>query len=594
MDMKKIIILMTFLATMFSLNAEKMNVLFIMPDDMGKGDLSFYGNPHLKTPSIDKLASESYRFENYHTGTTCAPTRSGLMTGMYSNKVGVWHTVMGRYILDKDYEILPQVFAKNGYATGLFGKWHLGDNYPYRPFDRGFETAFWFKGGGMTQTPDFWLNSYFDNTYFLNNTPVKVEGYCTDVLFDKAIEFMAKQKSENKAFLCYLTPNAAHFPFHVADKYSDKFKDNKNVPDACFYAMIENIDENMAKLNAFMKSSGLDKNTIIIFTTDNGSHFTETVDPKTNEVVGFAAGLRGKKAMVYEGGHNVPFFMKLPNGKSTNVDQLTGYIDIAPTLYELCEIAIPKNLDGISVKSVIDDPQKSIDRYMVVDTQRKELMDKNAPSVVMKGSMRLVDQKELYDLSKDPSQAKDIANDYPEVVAEFTKVYDKYWDYIADQNDTTKPIFLKAPNEDCVLLNTHDRHISCFWDQDLQIRGGRLTFPTGYWSVYVPEDGEYSFELFRWPTDLDVNIKDNAPAIPAIEGTSVVARPEKGAFPYITDVELIIGDITKTQSIAANENPRSISFNKIKLKKGIYQLFANFTISKKKQMGVHYIRVTTK
>ncbi len=592
--MKKSILLLASLISglcAFVAKSEKLNVLFVISDDQGYGDLSCNGNPYLKTPNLDRLATESYRLTNYHTGTTCAPTRSGLMTGKYCNSVGVWHTIMGRYILDKNEKTVAQTFKENGYATALFGKWHLGDNYPYRPFDRGFETVFWFKGGAMGQTPDTWGNNYFDSLYYRGNKPERKEGYSTEVFVDEAIAYMQEQQSADKPFFCYLALNAAHFPYNVSEKYSAQFKDMEGVPNADFYGMIVNIDENIGRINKFLKDSGLAENTIFIYTTDNGSSYGTTIDKKTKKVIGYSAGMRDKKASVYEGGHRVPFFMRIPSKKGADVSQLLGYIDVVPTLQELCGIENAEGMDGISMVEFLEDTSKTSDRYLVVDTQRSELMSKDDASVVMKNSLRLVNRAELYDVSVDIGQENDIAKDYPEVVAEMLKVHDEYWDYVAPQNEEMKDIPLESPTEDFVMLNTHDRHISCFWDQNLQIRGGRKTKPEGFWYVSVPEDGVYSFEMYRWAPDTALNLKDTCPAIPAIKGTSVVAQKEGVAFKDISGAELIIGDVvSETKSIAKRDNPQSINFEGVKLKKGEYKLFANFNLAKGK-MGVHYIKV---
>ncbi len=591
---KKLLILISLISFFCSLRAEKLNVLFIITDDQGYGDLSCNGNPYLKTPNIDKLASESYRLTNYHTGTTCAPTRSGLMTGKYCNSVGVWHTIMGRYILDKDEKTVAQTFKENGYATALFGKWHLGDNYPYRPFDRGFETVLWHKGGAMGQTPDTWGNNYFDSVYYRKNLPEKIEGYCTDVFTAEALKYMKEQNDSGKPFFCYLALNAAHFPYNVDEKYSAQFKNMEGVPNADFYGMIANIDENFGKIDAFLKESGLDKNTIVVYTTDNGSSYGTSLDKKTKTILGYSAGMREKKGSVYEGGHRVPFFMRVPNGESADISQLLGYIDVVPTLQELCGIELSADVDGISMLPFLADNTKTSDRYLVVDTQRSELMSKDDASVVMKNSLRLVNRRELYDISSDIGQEKNIAKDYPEIVAELLAVHDEYWNYVAPQNEDMKDIFLASPTEDFVMLNTHDRHLSCFWDQRIQIRANRKTKPEGFWYVSVQEDGVFDFEMYRWSPETGLNLKDSAPAIPEVEGTSAAEQKEGYAFTDIAGAELIIGDVfVEEKNISKSDNPQYIKFENVKLKAGEYKLFANFKL-KKDKMGVHYVKVIKK
>ncbi|MFI3291098.1 MAG: arylsulfatase [Opitutales bacterium] len=585
---------------MISAETNKLNVLFVMTDDQGQGDLSCNGNPYLKTPHIDKLSTESYNFTNYHTATTCAPTRSGLMSGVYCNKVGVWHTIQGRSLLDLKREIMPEIFQKNGYATAMFGKWHLGDEYPYRPFDRGFETVFWHKGGGIGQGPDYWDNTYFNPVLFDKETPVETEGFCTDIFFDRAIDFMKKAQAEGRPFFCYLSLNAAHGPFVAPKEYEDRFKDMKGVPNAAFYGMIENIDDNMGKMEAFLQKSGLAKNTIYIFTTDNGSSFPAVFDKDGNVTKGWSNGLKANKGAAYEGGHNVPFFMRIPNGKSVEINQLMGYIDVAPTLMDLCGIESDWKIDGLSMKPVIDNPKSSIDRYLLGDTQRDELLRKDARSVVMKGSMRLVDRKELYDLSTDRRQMKNIAASNPEVVSEMLKVQDEYWEYIVPENEVTHPLYLPTKPNDSVVLNGHDMHLVIPGWSQIVIRSGKKIDPRVFWYVKVPEDGEYTMELFRWAPESTLNMLDkysgkvdNDAAIRNSPkgNTSAKTNATKGAM-NIVGGELIIADINMTENLAAGENPKSIKFENIKLKKGEYNLNSNYILKDGSKGAAFYLKVT--
>ncbi len=197
-----------------------------------------HGNPWLKTPAMDTLYAESTRLTNFHVGPTCSPTRAGLMTGRYCNRTGVWHTVMGRSLLRQDKVTMANVFHANGYTTGMFGKWHLGDSFPFEPFDRGFDETVAHGGGGVGQTLDYWYNDYFDDTYFHNGIPQKYNGYCTDIWFAETLYFIEKHK--DRPFFCYLATNAPHGPYHVNDKYSQPYK-LMGVPDrrASFYGMIQ-------------------------------------------------------------------------------------------------------------------------------------------------------------------------------------------------------------------------------------------------------------------------------------------------------------------------------------------------------------------
>ena len=190
------------------------NVVLIITDDQGYGDLSCHGNPVLKTPNLDRLHSEAIRLTDYHVAPTCSPTRAALLTGRWANRTGVWHTVLGRSLLREDEVTMGRVFLDAGYATGMFGKWHLGDNYPFRPEDRGFSEVMRHGGGTVGETSDFWDNAYFDGTYFHNLVPEPIAGYCTDVWFDYARRFITAQKKAGRPFLAYISVSYTHLRAH--------------------------------------------------------------------------------------------------------------------------------------------------------------------------------------------------------------------------------------------------------------------------------------------------------------------------------------------------------------------------------------------
>lgn len=231
--------------------AKRPNVVLVMTDDQGYGDLACLGNQMIKTPNIDRLYASSVRLTNFHVSPTCSPTRASLLTGRYCNATGVWHTVMGRSLLRKDEVTLADCFKASGYSTGIFGKWHLGDNYPFRPQDRGFDEVFVHGGGAIGNTPDYFGNNYFDDTYFHGDRSKKVTGYCTDVWFDSAMSFIKDCVQNDHPFFCYVPTNAAHGPYRVAEKYKQLYDSDPRVPNESFYGMITNIDDNMARLMRF-------------------------------------------------------------------------------------------------------------------------------------------------------------------------------------------------------------------------------------------------------------------------------------------------------------------------------------------------------
>lgn len=359
--MKKIIGHTFFFALLFFLSAgcriggqedpatSSPNVILVITDDQGYGDLACHGNPWIKTPYLDTLWKESVRLTDFHVSPTCAPTRAALMTGRYNNRTGVWHTVTGRTLLRENEVTLAQIFSDNGYATGMFGKWHLGDNYPRRPIDLGFQKAIWHGGGAIGNTNDYWDNDYFDDHYYDNGEYRPFEGYCTDVWFREAKKFIGDNR--DRPFFCYVATNAPHGPLYVEDKYSDPYTRDTLIPSPAFYGMITNIDENIGALRAYLKEEGLDRNTIFVFMTDNGTASGVKLDGDWANSFpteyGYSAGMRGRKSSPYEGGHRVPCFIHWPAGgveEGKDFDGLTAHIDLFPSLVEMCNLERKKGM----------------------------------------------------------------------------------------------------------------------------------------------------------------------------------------------------------------------------------------------------------
>ncbi len=243
--------------TNYCLAQTRPNVVLVMTDDQGYGDLSCHGNPILKTPQLDQLFQESVRLTDYHVSPTCSPTRSALMTGHWTDRTGAWHTILGRSLLRANEVTMGQVFANSGYVTGMFGKWHLGDNAPYRPEDRGFHEVIRHGGGGVSQTPDYWNNAYFDDTYLHNGQPEKVTGFCTDVWFQHAARFIRQHKESGKPFFAYIATNAPHGPMHAPESFSAPYQE-LGTSVANFFGMIANIDDNVGQLRTLLREEGLD------------------------------------------------------------------------------------------------------------------------------------------------------------------------------------------------------------------------------------------------------------------------------------------------------------------------------------------------
>lgn len=395
------------------------NVIVVLTDDLGIGDLECHGNPWLKTPEINAFYDQSVRMTDFHVSPYCTPTRAALMTGLYPINNGAWATFKGRDALSENNITIADVFQQNGYKTGLFGKWHLGDNYPSRATDSGFDVAVQHLSGGVGELSDYWGNSYFNDTYFVNNTPKQFEGYCTDVWFDEAIKFIKQNK--DTPFFAYVATNAPHSPLIVDEKYAAPYKqfEGSEIISANLMGMIANIDENFGKLYRFLDTERLTDNTILIFMSDNGTNYGYSRDGK----LGYNKGYRGIKSNREDGGHITPFFIRWPNGNiegGKDIDELLSHVDILPTLMEMCNLNPPKDLDldGIDFSPLLfDKPYKHKDRTVFIHAiQDWRQPSDTKKSCILKGKWRLVNGKQLYDISKDQMQQMDLAAQYPEVV----------------------------------------------------------------------------------------------------------------------------------------------------------------------------------
>jgi len=488
------------------------NVVFVITDDQGYGDLGCHGHPWIRTPKMDNLYEESIRFSNYHCGTTCAPTRAGIMTGKYCNHVNVWHTILGRELLRKEEYTMADAFSDNGYVTGMFGKWHLGDNYPFRPQDRGFQLAVWHKAGGVGQAPDYWNNDYFDDTYYVNDKPQKFDGYCTDIWFQQALKFIESNK--DKPFFCYISTNAPHGPFRVEKRYKEMYESNPEIINASFYGMITNIDDNLAVLDEKLEEWGVKENTIFVFTTDNGTSAGVVLDKNAHVSRGYGAGMRGKKGSKYEGGHRVPFFVRWPaknweKGKDFNT--VASYSDVLPTLADWCNLKIPEGIefDGISWSKYISGIEDTA-RVIFTDTQRMKELKKWKDCAVMTNKWRLIDGKELYNMGIDPGQKINVAEQHPKVVDKLRAEYVSWWEIVSEHSQDPTEIGVDFSKENPVVLSSHDLISDgpVTWNQN-QLR--KLTRAQGHWALNFALEKEYEIRLYRWPVESGLAISGEAP-----------------------------------------------------------------------------------
>jgi len=562
------------------------NVVFIITDDQGYGDLSCHGNPLLKTPEIDKLHAESVRFTDFHVSPTCTPTRGALMSGNWTNRAGSWHTIMGRSMMFQDRTTLGQVFSDNGYATGMFGKWHLGDNYPYRPEDRGFQEVVRHAGGGIGQTPDYWDNAYFNGTYFNNGQPKPYEGYCTDVFFNEARRFIKAQAEQGKPFFAYISTNAPHDPFPCPEKYWLPYMDQEGVSKrlAIFFGMIANIDENVGALRSWLVDEGLAENTIFIFMTDNGTasgaHF-------------YNAGMRDGKGSAYDGGHRVPFFLHWPAGgfnQPLDVDRITAHVDVLPTLIGLCGLAPLENyiLDGRSLVSLMRKPNMEWpDRVIITDSQRVRDPIKWKTSSTMTDRWRLINGKELYDIQADPGQKNDVAVKYPEVISRLTGAYEDWWSDVSQVFDQDTRLHVGNSAENPVVLTCHDwltDGSSPPWHQG-KVRHGQPG--TGEWSLTVEQAGRYQITLCRWPQESGLSLRSSVPSRATVPGLNAYGEEEGKALDIISASIRITG-IEVSEVVLPDA--QDVTFE-VELEAGDVYLDARFGLKDEKEVGAYYVYV---
>lgn len=419
------------------LEGSKPNIVFILTDDQGYGDLGCHGHPFVKTPHIDQFYTESTRFTDYHVSPTCSPSRAGLMSGLSPFKVGVTHTIFDRERMALGVPTVADVLKKAGYATAIFGKWHLGDDTPYQPQSRGFERVFIHGGGGIGQGWDAPDNTYHDPIIRDNGTFVKTKGFCTDVFFQESMRWMKQQHEEEKPFFAYLSLNAPHGPFDAPESYKAMYDADKHPG---FFGMITNIDDNFGRLMEKLKDWGMEDNTLVIFMTDNGSVKSSY----------YNAGMKGGKTSPNEGGSRTPFILRLPNKikPGADIDNLTRHYDILPTFAALAGADISDlKLDGRNLLPLIENPDTEWqDRYMYFHRGRwgnpeaKQEKHRLYPSpeegkyikyAIRNEKWRLVglseNQLALYDIDSDPGETTDVAKQNPEVVKEFTTAYEKWW-----------------------------------------------------------------------------------------------------------------------------------------------------------------------
>ena len=558
---------------------QRPNVILIITDDQGYGDLGYTGNSQIKTPIIDNFASKSLRFTNFYASPVCAPTRSSLMTGRYSLRTGMRDTYNGGATMASNEITIAEMLKQANYKTGLFGKWHLGDNYPCRPMDQGFDETLMHLAGGMGQVGDVTTyfkkdSSYFDPVLWHNGKKESFSGYCSDIFTANAIKFIEKNKSN--PFFCYLSFNAPHGPLQVPDRYYQMYKGidpsvelEKNNPmhlkmteqdkeDARkVYGMVTNIDFNIGKVLQKLKELGIEENTIVIFMTDNGP-----------QQLRYTAGLRDKKGSVYDGGTRVPFFLKFPSltKESKAIETMAAHIDVLPTLSELCHVDLPKDrkIDGKSLVPLIKGEKVDWSNRSLFTYWTRKYPELYNSMAIQKSGYKLVgqtdynatiEQFELYNLKNDPYEQHNIVSGNIDIAKNLKKELDIiYQELILSENLTKQPlIVIGSEKENPLILNRNDADgTRGLWDQEeifgkwnVHIMKGRYNFRFKFIKPMVAKGQMYletNTIINQMKNDLNTDVIEmNNVSLPEMEGELIpyYLIGSKSIFPFWVEIEKV-------------------------------------------------------
>lgn len=494
------------------------NIILVMTDDQGYGDLGIHANPFIRTPVLDSLAGLSTRIDPFYVSPVCAPTRSSLMTGRYHLRTGVYDTYNGGAMMSPEEHTVAEVLAEHGYHTAMVGKWHLGDSYPMRPMDQGFDYYLAHKGGGIGQPGDDYGNfirndsSYFDPYLWENGKRVRRKGYCSNIFTDQAIEFITKHNHEQAKdpFFLYLAFNAPHTPLQVPEQYEQEYRDMEygstdfetsgdNVAKMNqwdmesarrVYGMVSNIDDNMGRLLNTLGELGIEEQTLVVFLTDNG--------PQQRR---YTAGLNKRKSSVMEGGIRVPcmFYWKGTLQENRILSIPSAHIDMMPTLLEFAGIPYESEMDGSSLYPALMGEAVSIEDRPLFFVWARGYPQRYSNMAVRLGRYKLVGNSEhgesedllkLFDLENDPCELIDISKDLPEVKASLLEELDRWYNEIIVSPHLLEPprMLLGSEHENPVILGRND------WKGPKAMQWSSAE-AFGYWDIAVEDQGPYNVKM---------------------------------------------------------------------------------------------------
>ncbi|WP_339910872.1 arylsulfatase [Symmachiella dynata] len=546
--------------------ADRPNVILIMTDDQGYGDLGATGNPLIRTLNIDAMAKRSAQMERFYVSPVCAPTRACLMTGRYNYRTRAIDTYIGRAMMETDEVTIAEMLGAAGYATGIFGKWHLGDNYPLRAMDQGFQESFVIRGGGIGQPsdPPGGEGKYTDPILFHNGQEAPQTGYCTDVYFDAAMNWIETQHDSHTPFFAYIPTNAPHGPFDdVPEAEYEQYKKidlgNDQFPQetghrlpkkanqdkrARIFAMISNVDANVGRLFEKLDALKITDNTVVIFMVDNGPNGMR-----------YVAGMRGMKSRVHEGGVRSPFYVhwpaRLKAGQSS--DRIAAHIDVLPTLLDACEVPVPEGvqLDGRSVLPLLEGKADDWpERTIYIQAHRGDVPVRFHNFVAINQDWTLLNDSgfgreklprppkfELYDMTADPLQMHNVVAEQADVAKQMRQAYETWFDDVSstrEDNYAPPRIYLGTPHENPVVLTRQD------WRRTSRDSGWQPD-SRGYWELFVATAGRYDVNVTYKPREFKETLSLN------VGGKTLTADVAADSTEHtFRDVELTAGDARLT------------------------------------------------
>jgi arylsulfatase A-like enzyme len=554
--------------------ADRPNVILIMTDDQGSGDFGIAGNTVIETPHIDAMARRGASMTTFYVSPVCSPTRACLMTGRYNYRTRCIDTYVGRSMMDPDETTVAEMLSRAGYATGVFGKWHLGDCYPMRAIDQGFQEALVHRGGGLAQPSEPRENNkrYTNPILFHNGQQVQTTGYCADVYFDAALRFIEQSHAGGKNFFAYVATNTPHDPFHDVPEellrhYQTKTEElaalivGQRPPEqlakeidalARIAAMITNVDQNVGKLFTKLAQLGITDNTLVMFLVDNG--------PNTRRYVGDR---RGMKSEVHDGGIRSPLWLHWPArfAAGKRCDQLAAHIDLTPTILDACGVAAPPDVrfDGISLLPLLEGRDVTWpDRTLVIQSHRGDVPVRYHHFMIRDQRWKLLHasgfgreqfdgdpQFELYDMANDPTESKNLVVEKPDVVERLKQAYDTWFDDVSStrpDNYAPPRIWIGTPHENPTVLTRQD------WR-----RGTWAPDAVGYWELHVANAGVYTMYLEFDPK------AEQATAILDIGNVKRQASVDASTGAYeFRDVELPAGDARLGAWLERNGTARGV------------------------------------